>query len=958
MNYNSTNFKKIYFKRFVTTKLNEKNVEKKDMSKMTLPPAWNNPDFDFEQPWIENKKTLVGYAVPTGKVNGITVLDFDDMNFYYKACELYTDLDKCYTVITRRGRHVYFKYNECINGQKFKEVDVQNNGAFVIGPDTLIKRHNGTTFLYYAKGGGKIIDMPDVLVEYFCKTKGVKLTIKTYNTDINYKCEVTDDECRAVLDKLALSHPQYFENYSDWLTFTGIMRTINKHDIWDEYSFKYSQNNYNEYENRKVWRSCKKELPFNFFTKLTEMPAITFHKKVNEDELYNMIDYNVDTTEYMNRRFIDITYKDFLKYDTIELESGTGTGKSTLVSKLIRRLQFDGSQDTILSIVNLRSLAKQQKMTFKRRGVTLTMYNEDKFNPALIMSKHSCICVNSLWRLADRNFTDKIVYIDEIYSLCMSLTHNDTLFKQRQVYQTLYKIVTTCKKLIISDAHIYNNVMELLNCRMSNNKLTFRHYINSFKKFNGISAIKYKDENKFFALMRAKILDNDCNGFSFACDKKKLVEKWYWKFYEEAPEEIQLKMRLYTADSDTEIEEDWKGLIIFYSPKITTGVDISNIESTEQFIYISGESVSSINLLQMATRTRNMTKLHYYSCAGSCESSYTSFEDCEAKVTEKYLINELGFDLEDIEEYIENSHLSRKSEIMHKNMYIRNSYALDLHGTNITYFFEEELKRCGFDITVDSSDRCKVSKVEMDAIDSRYYEIKDIKYQSFIDSFKEPENMSESMLMMSKRCELLNITTEEEIEKYREVIEDSKVIGQFFNYNGLKKDLNFCEYKIRDEINNKMISGIEKNCWVKIKYVHQLAGMTGITDDLFNIESITMPVLDKANKKLISSIKLLYNKRDGIEIDDYDVGDIKKLYKFMLDNLTNKLKLFSSVKSNARDETRGKHIIIRNEDSFDKYDNLIKIMNTPKNNEDCDDEYDLDEYDTLKEIKETPKNKD
>ena len=86
-------------------------------------------------------------------------------------------------------------------------------------------------------------------------------------------------------------------------------------------------------------------------------------------------------------------------------------------------------------------------------------------------------------------------------------------------------------------------------------------------------------------------------------------------------------MRLYTSETEIDIEEDWTDLIIFYSPKITTGVDITCIESSEQFIYITDQSASSINLLQMATRTRNMTQLNYYSTARSCESLYESFED-------------------------------------------------------------------------------------------------------------------------------------------------------------------------------------------------------------------------------------------------------------------------------------------------------------------------------------------
>lgn len=143
MNYENSNFKKIYFKDFITTKLNKKGVEKKDLSKKILPEDWNSKDFDYKQPWISNKMTTKGYGVPTGKINNITVLDFDSKEVYNEACQLVTDLHSYYMVLTRNDRHVYFLYDESIKSgkSKIKKLDVQNNGKFVIGPDTMVKRY-------------------------------------------------------------------------------------------------------------------------------------------------------------------------------------------------------------------------------------------------------------------------------------------------------------------------------------------------------------------------------------------------------------------------------------------------------------------------------------------------------------------------------------------------------------------------------------------------------------------------------------------------------------------------------------------------------------------------------------------------------------------------------------------------------------------------------------------------
>ena len=129
-----------------------------------------------------------------------------------------------------------------------------------------------------------------------------------------------------------------------------------------------------------------------------------------------------------------------------------------------------------------------------------------------------------------------------------------------------------------------------------------------------------------------------------------------------------------------------------------------------------------------------------------------------------------------------------------------------------------------------------------------------------------------------------------------------------------------------DTLNNKMIAGVEKNKWFKIKYVHTLAKLCGIENNLFSIDEMKMPTLTDKNKNVILSIKTLYNKRDATEVDEYELDSIKQPYKFMLDSLTKKIKLFSSVKNKSRDGDRDKLTYSLNEDAVEKYTNLITIM--------------------------------
>lgn len=442
MNYAGTHFKQIFLTNFLTSELNEHGIEKKNLLAV-LPKGYKKEEFDYSQPWIKNKGSVMGSVIITGELNNITVLDFDTMDLYRQACELVPDLYRYYTVETRNGMHVYFLYDESLVNSKISKIDLQTNGKLVIAPDTLLKRYNGKTFTYNYVGG-KLDRMPKVLIEWACNVKKTASSQrKDFETSIDYDYQVTDEECKDILEQIAVSHRDYFTEYSKWITFTAIMKTLDKMEIWDKYSERYSCDNYIRYKNMSIWRSIKTKISINFFCKLLNIPAMKYHKKVPVDELYNEITYYEETTKWVNMKFIKVDYDDFKNNDTIILESGTGTGKTTCVSKLFKQLKLEQERCSILSIVNLISLAKQQKITFADNGVKLALYNESKVNPAIIISQDSCICcINSLWKLSDCNFSNKIVYIDEIYALCMSLTHNDTLHKQRQIFNTLYRIVT------------------------------------------------------------------------------------------------------------------------------------------------------------------------------------------------------------------------------------------------------------------------------------------------------------------------------------------------------------------------------------------------------------------------------------------------------------------------------------------------------------------------------------
>jgi hypothetical protein len=104
-------FKKVYFKQKLTTELNERGEEKKIDMKFLMPSGYTKADFEYKgEAKMKNKGN--GYALVTGKINNISVLDFDNKEVYREACQVYPNIKDHYHVKTRILGYFYNRYNK------------------------------------------------------------------------------------------------------------------------------------------------------------------------------------------------------------------------------------------------------------------------------------------------------------------------------------------------------------------------------------------------------------------------------------------------------------------------------------------------------------------------------------------------------------------------------------------------------------------------------------------------------------------------------------------------------------------------------------------------------------------------------------------------------------------------------------------------------------------------------
>ena len=168
----------------ITTFLNKQGVEKK--KPIGMPKDWTNVinENNYQNYIKTNDKVM---CLLTGKINGITVLDFDNKSEYDKMLLAYPELINHKTVQTKRGFHIYCNYNPDIltttNGLvHYDGVDIANDGHMVFTyPTTYVDLNDN--LISYIDLGGEIMDIPDIIL-HDMKQNNVKMVEPSLPTAI------------------------------------------------------------------------------------------------------------------------------------------------------------------------------------------------------------------------------------------------------------------------------------------------------------------------------------------------------------------------------------------------------------------------------------------------------------------------------------------------------------------------------------------------------------------------------------------------------------------------------------------------------------------------------------------------------------------------------------------------------------------------------------------------------
>lgn len=814
--------------------------------------SWKDPKNQYYIDEIDFDE--FNYGIVTGIKNNIIVVDVDykDDGVKYFNENVPCKIDTFTVKSPNNGFHIYFKYtssdDKCTKLMKdyFGNktgiygvgIDIRTEGGYIVGPDSSI---NGKK--YKIINDKPISEIPLTLVTWL--VNGMKKTNGKYEVNNDLEYLMTDDEFRNILFQFKPT------SYNEWLIGTTACKCHDKYDIWDEWCKSLKDGKYDKKKNDAMWNCNGGIIDINFICYCLKIPKVPTIKSFKPEDI------NIPNKIVYNNKFVydkmfkgdQYNYKIFKAYDTHIIKSCCGTGKTTAVNAHMKKYMEKHTKARFLSIVTRQTLADQHVTSFK--DINMKSY-QNVDDSELSNTKSLVICLNSLWKMDDideKDIENTIVYIDEINSF-LEFTHNDQLnHNLKRIQQFLMKLIKKAHKVIVSDATIRDNVFHLLSKRNIEQTIYLE---NEFKKFQNVPAVRVRDEELFYQKLYDQVKNNE--PFFFGSSKASIVTDLYNKMKSEAPEELKQKFLLFTSEEHIKIHnanEQLKDKFIFYSPKITFGIDF-NIDTPQNvYIYQHADSIMPSGSYQQTTRTRNIKTLYYYSEVEEQRPVYEDIDDVKKTLTHNIKQFQSVYNV--------CSYCNEHDELaVVKNMffelYAYNEYTIDVFKTNMTKHFENILVENGFvlseegrPIKMDIQDRLELKTCTQ--------EIQDQIFNEFLEA---EDKTADKFKQIMKRAQLLKLPEDKSIyEAYESELKDKYELQNHLNIIRTLKDKKYISDKLQ----------------VLREYSFDVKTVSNIYNKILTLNNLE-------EKYKIKHLEVNYENEGNIHMTDAEYEYIKKLFRF------------------------------------------------------------------------------
>ena len=817
-----------------------KKIENKIL--FNIPPNSKKCTFNFTK-LTKSQELIPNYniGILTGEKNGITVLDIDTsdcgMQVYLKWMEdpmKLKDLKKCYKVRTPSGGiHIYFKYNDLLkNDIRVNDygVDLKNNNAYVLACGSKIDKRK-----YSYLEGVSFLEMPQWLIAWLLKPN--KKITKEVNKPITLKFD--KDLFIKLVDQLAKDKNNY--SYFKWLHHTAFFKLYNEYDQWIRFC-KLDKNYklYKQDNNIKLWNSADVNKISNNYSFKVAGIEVNYYKHI--DLLENC---NID--KIINKEYLDEEM--FKNKDSVMVKSATGTGKTTSFLDHMKK-----TENKFIIITVRRSLADDVYKKCKESKIKCRHYSKDKY----YTGNNLIIQLDSLLKIETwiHSINEYCLYLDEINSLITYLNTSTTLKNKRfSLYVLFRKMIKNCKKLILTDSDI-----TFLTYNFINNIRPVYFIFNECKKWINTN-VTILNQTKIL-----KLLEKDKSYKHVIFDSKSLANAYKEKLTDSLGEII-----VYDGDSKyIDNPDDWIENV-FFTPTITTGVDVSNREKSI-YAFFKGHTIDPATMYQMITRARKIKNVYICFLKNKInQPKYRNIEHVKLDILENLNL---------YQELLNNHNIVYYNETLEKYTIYENTfyksycdylYINDAFNTNKKQWLINILSSHGMTVIDDENSSEINNDINFEISDL----IKDIKNINK-DNYKYDKN--------DQLIKLLNLT-KHNYKKYIDVLVDQNKLEKHFNlskeiktFRQNKKDISKSdEFKILKMTDNTS-KLLVKQDFEKILKCH-LFNLYKFSDlDNEKFFNITTQLINNYKKLFRYRGKPIQNKIKGYDLMSIYIKIVKQLF--------------------------------------------------------------------------------
>ena len=300
-------------------------------------------------------------------------------------------------------------------------------------------------------------------------------------------------------------------------------------------------------------------------------------------------------------------------YNTYMCKSGCGTGKTHGFFDYVMRMKKK-KHYKVVSITSRVSLVSQHIETFNKLkkeypNMTENINSYQDHNTNLNDVDNLVIQLDSIGQLNTDFFNSEnpghstILFLDEINSLWLYLTHSSTLNHRRLIVcQRLIELIRLADVLVVSDNDLAQSTIDSIRDIRGLEKSTL--ITHDYQKYKNINATFHVNEQDFYMQMVASAKKNPNIMATF--DEKATMKQ----YVEQLERDGFVDLKVYSSEEGDEIisTDGWKGKIVLFTPRIVYGTDYS-LDNDELAVVFSHCKVEHLHLYRSTNSSVDAVQL-------------------------------------------------------------------------------------------------------------------------------------------------------------------------------------------------------------------------------------------------------------------------------------------------------------------------------------------------------------